>query len=474
MKIVELARAARALPLLALLVMACGLSGQAVMAQETSSSIRGQVVSVDGNPVAGAEVSIRHVPSGTVARSETGGTGQFFASGLRVGGPYEIRVTSADYQTVVRDGVFLQPGSQNPLAISVESPGETTDVVTVTAQRFALGDLNNGVGSSFSAQDIAEQPAIDRDVIKTLLRDPLAQSDGEGQLSVAGVNPRFNTFSIDGATQTDNFGLSDGTYATSRSPINLDAVESATLAVADYSVLASDFVGGSVNVVTKSGTNEFDGSVFYAYKDDSFVGDKFGDGFNGADFDAGDFEEKEYGFTLGGPIIKDKLFFFVSYDEYENAAPVDFTNFDEQNGIQPGFFDAVGISSSSPTASIRAPAPMWRMSPKRPSARWSSLTGTSISTTAFRSLTRTPKNPMSASAPTSSPRPGTTRRWKSRPTPPSFSRTGPTISRPTCASTTPPCPAARPVVPVPASARFLWISKTISRATSRARRWKAC
>jgi hypothetical protein len=336
MKIVELARAARALPMLVIVALALGLCGQAAMAQETSSNVRGQVLSVDGTPVAGAEVSIRHIPSGTVARSETGSTGQFFASGLRVGGPYEIRVVSSDYQTVVRDGIFLRPGSQNPLAIAVEPVGETTDVVTVTAQRSVQNELY-GVGSAFSAQDIAEQPAIDRDVIKTLLRDPLAQSDGQGNLSVAGVNPRFNTFSIDGATQTDNFGLSSGTYATSRSPINLDAVESATLSVADYSVLASDFVGGQVNVVTKSGTNEFDGSVFYAYKDDSFVGNKF----DGGRFDPGDFEEKEYGFTLGGPIIKDKLFFFVSYDEYENAAPVDFTNFDQQNGVQPGFFDAV-------------------------------------------------------------------------------------------------------------------------------------
>ncbi|MBL38680.1 MAG: hypothetical protein CMP07_09760 [Xanthomonadales bacterium] len=337
MNIVELARAARALPMLALLVLVIGLCSQAVLAQETSSSVRGQVLSVDGNPVAGAEVTVRHVPSGTIARSQTGNGGQFFASGLRVGGPYEIRVVSDDYQTVVRDNIFLQPGSQNPLAITVEPVADTTDVVTVTAQRSVLGSLNNGVGSSFSAQDIAEQPAINRDVIQTLLRDPLAQSDGEGQLSVAGVNPRFNTFSIDGATQTDNFGLSDGTYATSRSPINLDAVESATLSVADYSVLASDFVGGQVNVVTKSGTNEIDGSVFYAYKDDSFVGNSF----DGGNFDPGDFEEKEYGFTLGGPIIKDKLFFFVSYDEYENAAPVDFTNFDRVNGVQPGFFDAV-------------------------------------------------------------------------------------------------------------------------------------
>jgi hypothetical protein len=323
------------LQLLALVVLACGVWGQAALAQDTSSNVRGQVTSTEGEPVAGAEVSITHMPSGTVRRSETGSNGQFFASGLRVGGPYEIRVTSDDYRTVVRDDVFLQPGAQTPLSIAVEPAGAVTDVITVTAQRTVIGDLNAGVGSAFTAQDIATQPAVNRDVISTLLRDPLAQSDGVGQLSVAGVNPRFNTFSIDGATQTDNFGLSDQTYATSRSPINLDAIESATLAVSDYSVTASDFRGGNVNIVTKSGGNEFDGSIYYAYQDDSFVGTEF----DGGDFDPGDFEEKEYGFTLGGPILKDTLFFFVSYDEYENAAPVDFSNFDEFNGVQPGFFD---------------------------------------------------------------------------------------------------------------------------------------
>jgi len=317
------------------LLLIAGLSGQAVMAQETSSSIRGQVVSSDGTPVAGAEVSIRHVPSGTVARSETGSTGQFNASGLRVGGPYEIRIVSSEYQTVVREGIFLQPGSQNPLAITLESDDEITDVVTVTAQRSSLGVLSNGVGSAFSAQDIAEQPATERDVIRTLLRDPLAQSDGTGNLSVAGVNPRFNGLSIDGSLQQDDFGLGDSTYATARSPINLDAIESVTLVASDYSVTSTGFTGGLVNVVTKSGTNEFDGNVYYAYRDDDFVGNKFEDG----RFSPAAFDEEEYGFTLGGPIVKDKLFFFVSYDEFDATEPVDFTRFDEQDGINPAIFN---------------------------------------------------------------------------------------------------------------------------------------
>ena len=170
---------------------------------------------------------------------------------------------------------------------------------------------------------ISRPPTVD--VISTLLRDPLAQSDGVGELSVAGRNPRFNSFSIDGASQTDNFGLSDGTYATSRSPINLDAVESATLAVPRLFGDGLGFRRRRRQHTTKSGTNEFDGSVSTGLTTKASSVQALT-----AVDSTGEFEEEEYGFTLGGPIIKDKLFFFVSYDEYENAAPVDFTSFDEQ------------------------------------------------------------------------------------------------------------------------------------------------
>lgn len=335
---VEASRGLRVLSWMAALLLIAGLPAL-VLAQSTSADLRGQVMSADGSPVQGAEVRITHLPSGTVARTTTGETGQFFQSGLRVGGPYEIRVNADDYRSTAQQDIYLEPGSQNPIAITIERADMEVDVLTVVGKRIGTGiELNNGVGSSFTAQDIAAQPSADRDVVKTLLRDPLAQSDGVGNLSVGGVNPRFNSFSIDGSTQTDNFGLSSGTYATSRSPINLDAVESATLIATDYSVIASDFTGGKVNIVTKSGTNEFDGSVYWAYQDQDFVGEEF----DGGTFDPGTFEEKEYGFTLGGPILKDRLFFFVSYDEYENAAPVDFSNFDSVNGVEPGFFDELG------------------------------------------------------------------------------------------------------------------------------------
>jgi len=326
------ARAGRMLAVLSLV--ALGLPGLG-HAQSTSSELRGQVTAEDGRPIAGAEVIIIHVPSGTTSTAETGGTGQFYQSGLRVGGPYEVLVSAEGFQGGVRENLFLDPGSQPPLRIALAGAAAELDTVRVTGAALnRAAELNNGVGSTYSARDIANQPSVERDVIKTLLRDPLAQSDGVGQLSVAGVNPRFNGLSIDGSLQQDDFGLSDSTYATSRSPINLDAIESATLVASDYSVTATGFTGGLVNVVTKSGTNEFDGNLYYAYRDDDFVGNKF----DGGRFNPAAFDEEEYGFTLGGPILKDRLFFFVSYDEFDASTPADFAGDDEQDGIDPALF----------------------------------------------------------------------------------------------------------------------------------------
>jgi len=314
------------------------LLASSALAQVTSSNIRGQVTDSEGAGIADATVAVLHVPSGTTATAVTGPNGQFFQSGLRVGGPYRITVTADDYQGTDLEEIFLQPGSQDPFRFALESDAAALDRITVTTAALSSAvQLNNGVGSTFSARDIANNPSTDRDVLQTIARDPLANSDEVGELTVAGVNPRFNGLSIDGSLQQDDFGLGDQTYATSRSPINLDVIESATLVASDYSVTASGFTGGLVNVVTKSGSNEFDGSIFYAYQDDSFIGDDF----DGGTFNAGEFEEKEYGMFVSGPIIKDRLFFLLSYDEYETSSPVDFSQFDSNNQVSPAFFETV-------------------------------------------------------------------------------------------------------------------------------------
>lgn len=323
--------------ILGLLFLSALLTGHA-MAQDTAASLRGSVVTEAGDPIAGASLTILHVPSGTVTRATSSPTGAFFQSGLRVGGPFQVTITRDGFEPSIIEGINLAPGVQDPVRFLMVGAGEVTDrILVVGARRVDASELAGGVGSVFTAADIRNQPGGDRDVIRTLLRDPLAQSDGVGNLSVAGVNPRFNGLTIDGSRQQDNFGLGTNTYATDRSPINIDAVESVTLAIADYSVTASNFTGAGVNIVTRSGTNDFRANAYFAYKHDSFVGSRFGD----RRFDIGDLNEREYGFTVGGPIVRDRLFFFVSYDEYDSGSPFDFTQSDVDAGRDPAFFREV-------------------------------------------------------------------------------------------------------------------------------------
>lgn len=318
-------------------------------AQGTSASARGTITDASGTPIANAMVTITHAPSGTSKTATTSSSGKYFQPGLRVGGPYTVTVSASGYREAEVDDLFFSQGAQPALDLALESGGQAIEEIVVSAQAAPTRDLNNGVGSSFTADDIFNTPSGNRDVIGTLIREPLAQSSGEGNLSVAGVNPRFNGLAIDGSLQQDDFGLGSNTYATERSPINIDAIESASLVASDYDVTAAGFTGGLVNITTKSGTNEWDGSAFYYLQKESYFGEDYKDS-TGAEqkFDPTGIDEKEYGVTLGGPIIKDRLFFFVSYDEFESAQSSNFAADDADNGIQPGFFDALGqvINSS--------------------------------------------------------------------------------------------------------------------------------
>ncbi len=314
----------------------------AVYAQETASELRGTITDANGAAVSGATVTIVHEPTGSASVVTTNASGSFFQTGLRPGGPYTVSVSAPGFEGEALTDLRLAPGQQPPLRIRLGTAEEAEarmSAVVVTGAAINRLSLNDGVGSSYGSKDIADQPGIARDLIATLNRDPLAISSGPNNLSVAGVNPRFNGVTIDGARQQDNFGLGSNTFATNRSPINIDVVESVSLAASDYSVTASGFTGGLVNVTTKGGTNELDGSVFYYYRDQDFLGTST---FGGAGkFNPGEFEEKEYGVTLRGPIIKDRLFFSGSYDKFETARLLDFTAGNQTVNIQPGFFAAL-------------------------------------------------------------------------------------------------------------------------------------
>ncbi len=301
-------------------------------AQSTSAAIRGVVTGENGQPVPGAQVTIIYEPTGRAATATTQGNGAFSARGLRVGGPYTVTVTAPGVKPESKKGIRLEVGNPKTLNFNLEH----LDEVIVVGQKISDVRMEDGAGSAFGASDVENQPSINRDIGDTLLRDPLTNTDGTtGVLIVGGINPRFNAISIDGIQGRDDFGLRSATYSGDRSPVSIDTVESMSLVVSDYSVLNSGFRGGLVNVVTKSGTNDFHGVVFYERSGDGLQGDKT----DGNTVNIPPFKEETYGITLGGPIVKDKLYFFANYEKYK-------TN--DANVFNGRDFDAAAFAALAP------------------------------------------------------------------------------------------------------------------------------
>ena len=299
--------------------MSVGISAAAI-AQTTSSSIRGNVATEQGTTMSGATVTITHTPSGTVSTATTNANGVFSARGLRVGGPYTITITGADFKTVQVDNVYLTLDQTFALPVTVQQ-ADDTETIVVTGTRVTGGFSNEGISTSLGLEALSEVASIDRDITDAAQLDPFAsvnvQSGGAKELTIAGANNRFNSLTIDGVALNDRFGLNANGYPTQRSPISYDAIESLSIQTAPFDVEYNGFTGGTINAVTKSGTNEFRGSVAYYKTDDSLIGDENGDD----EFDF-TFEEETFAATLGGPIIQDKLFFFVAYEKFEETAPL--------------------------------------------------------------------------------------------------------------------------------------------------------
>lgn len=337
------------------------LAAAPVFAQSTSAGVGGLVTDSSGQPVTGAEVIITHVESGTVSRATTDASGRYNARGLRVGGPYEITITKPGTGTKTEDNVYL--ALNQVAAVNTQLLGDTTTLGTVAVTGSRLFDTfnpdNKGVGTSVGGRQLEITPQGNRSIDDVARLDPRIQvlDQGSGAISVAGVNNRFNTISVDGLSQGDPFGLNANGLPYTNSPISVDTIAAYDLKVSDYDV-ASDAVGATVNAVTKSGTNEFHGSVYYALKDaGSMVASR-----NGEDYDLFDKDETR-GLTIGGPIIKDRLFFFASYEEQEvsdfgGATPADgvangLISIDDVNeavaianalGMQDNAYGALGVN----------------------------------------------------------------------------------------------------------------------------------
>ena len=295
-------------------------------AQQTSSSIRGVVTSDEGKPVENAKVTIIHQPSNTQSVIESGTAGRFNVSGLRVGGPYTVRVESNFGDDVV-NGIYLALG--NPLDLSIDLDSDQLEVnsveeVVVTAEAPLYE--NRGSSSVFGEDQISSAATFNRDLKEVIRANPLAVVSPDGtELSIAGSNPKYNAFTIDSVGINDTFGLQSNGYPTNRPPISLDAVEQISVDFAPFDARIGKFGGGNINAVTKSGTNEYHGSVYVentpwtgTAKDDRLSTDG-----SVSEYDPEN-EQETYGATFSGALIQDKLFFFSSYEKWQEEVAFDF------------------------------------------------------------------------------------------------------------------------------------------------------
>lgn len=291
----------------AVTTLAMAMSTVAAYAQETTGKIRG-VVEGDGVGVGGATITVTHVPSGTTATTVADEDGFFNVYGLRVGGPYTVTATSGGQTSTV---TVRNVGLGDSSLISVPLGGGTgVSAVTITAAAANNANYNNSIG--FSEGDIASMPSVNRDLKDTVRVDPFVELDIANlkAMVVGGVSNRYNSITIDGVKQNDDFGLNNGTGTpTQRSPLSLEAVAAVSVNTAPFSVTYNDFLGANLNAVTKSGTNDFHFSVY---------GETIG--VRRFNFDSTT-NERTWGATLGGPIWRDHLFFFLSYEKYDTTNP---------------------------------------------------------------------------------------------------------------------------------------------------------
>ncbi|PZO88392.1 MAG: TonB-dependent receptor [Sphingomonas sanxanigenens] len=298
----------------------------AIHAQETTSSIRGFVTS-GGAAVAGATVTVTHVPSGTRSVTTTNNDGSFTLSGLRIGGPYTVDISAPGYANTQVTDITTNIGQAYDVPVELAAEGGEDIVVTATSLKGA-GSISEGPATILNANKIAQIATVNRDIRDLMRRDPFARLDdtpsGGRAVSFAGQNARFNRFSVDGVAITDNFGLNPDGLPSRRSPIPLDAIGEFQTKVAPYDVREGNFQGGAINIVLKSGTNDFHGTGFFAYSSDNLSGDrtKAGPGVPTGRVTLPNYTYKNFGAELSGPIIKDKLFFMISGERLRASKPI--------------------------------------------------------------------------------------------------------------------------------------------------------
>ena len=274
------------------------------MAQVTTSALSGKVaMAADGEPVIGATVQAVHEPSGTRYTTVTNVDGRYAIQGMRVGGPYKVSVSYIGYNKKEFTGITLQLGETYNLNAKMSEDASQLEEVVVSAHASKFAGEKTGASTNISQVQMQTIPTISRSISDLARLSPYANG-----MSFAGGDGRSTNFTLDGANLNNNCGLTSGLPG-GGNPISMDAIDEMQVVVSPFDVRQTNFIGGGINAVTKSGTNTFKGSAYIYYNNENMHGNRVANTDLG---ERGTNRSTTYGFTLGGPIVKDKLFFFAN------------------------------------------------------------------------------------------------------------------------------------------------------------------
>lgn len=284
------------------------LVGFVANAQVTSAKIGGTVTDDKGEPLFGANIVVIHVPTGTKSGTIAQENGRYIVPNLRVGGPYTITFSYLGYSSQEVKNVTLTLGKTTNVSAELTEEGTTLDEIVVSSSRSStFNNDRTGAQTSISSQQLKRMPTISRSQSDFTRLEPTASNGSFG-----GRNDQFNNFSLDGSIFNNPFGLDAATPGgqTNAQPISLDAIEQVSVSLAPYDVTLSGFTGASVNAVTKSGTNSWTGTTYGFFRNEDLTGGRI----KGDEVFKGDLGQIQYGVSVGGPIVKDKLFFFANFE----------------------------------------------------------------------------------------------------------------------------------------------------------------
>ncbi len=322
-------------------------------AQVTTGSISGLVKSGTGEGLPGASIKVTHVPTGTVYTTSARTGGRFDISNMNPGGPYTLVTTFTGYETDTKTDIYLSLGDAQNVDITLSVKAEQLSNVIVAGTRTSRG---SGTETTVGREKMANIPTVGRNLQDYLRTTPqfkmssAGSASSEGAMSFGGQNVRYNSFYIDGAVNNDVFGLAySGTNGgqSGIAPISMDAIDQFQVSLSPYNASLGNFTGAAINAITKSGTNELHGSAYYIFRNEDLSG-KTPTGPKDQATKLASFSNKTYGATLGGPIIKNKLFFFLSAElqRDETPQPFDFSTY-------RGNSDAATLQRLKDTAAAR-------------------------------------------------------------------------------------------------------------------------